>query len=174
MCDEVLDGTRCTLAGIHHPQHQAVSAAGVALLWPNPDFRPPLTKVQKKGRTKRMNDLAGAVRPVVVASTSPVVQAGIQEGMATAEAHADPQWKVDALASIRYCAEVNSSFTRTQVWSRLAEVSSSTTHNQAALGPLLLKAVRNGWIENSGEVEMVQETGHRKNYVVIWRSLVRA
>lgn len=165
MCSEQNNGAHCILDAKPHPVHQAL-LRGEVVVWRNADYVEPPKPKSKAEKTDKIQELVNAVE----ANKPADLRAEIQQGMATAEDNADPEWKAAALIAIRYCAEAFEMFTRTQVWDRLAETSQATTHNPAALGPILLKAARNGWIQNSGQVEMVQETGHRKNYVVIWRS----
>lgn len=72
------------------------------------------------------------------------------EAVERADAHAAPDWKVEAHEAVRWCARNLSTFTTDDVWMRMARVAESTTHQPSALGPVMQAAARAGAIVRTG------------------------
>ena len=83
---------------------------------------------------------------------SPVeVIAARKSGIADAEAHADVGWKAAAFDVVCCCARNHVPFTADHVWTMLPVLYPDvTTHEPAALGPVFLRAAREGIIVKTG------------------------
>ena len=69
------------------------------------------------------------------------------EAMARADQHAQPEWKDLARRCIEWLARERRTFTSDDIWDALAEhYPNVQTHEHRALGPILLKATRDGLI----------------------------
>ncbi len=69
------------------------------------------------------------------------------QGMAEAEAHADPSWRIQAWNAILVIVGRGEPFTTDDVW----EMLDTSTHEPRALGSLLVRARSQGLIRGTGE-----------------------
>ncbi len=72
------------------------------------------------------------------------------DAMRRAEEHANAEWKETALAIVKQVAESHARFTTDAVIAALA-LTAARTHEPRALGPVMQRARRNGWITGTGE-----------------------
>ena len=90
------------------------------------------------------------------------------EGIAQVESGASPEWKVAALAAVHQVALAKAELIPDDVW----ETGLPMPTEGRALGPVMLKAARNGWIERTDRViHTAQVKSHRRG-VTVWRSLI--
>ncbi len=101
----------------------------------------------------------------------PPVQERIAEGMAQADAHADPRWRHVFDACVLAAARKKSEITSDDV---LAEIellpAGPSTHNLAAIGPAMRRAAQMGILTYTNQVrrsERPEKHGNRQN---VWRS----
>jgi hypothetical protein len=87
-----------------------------------------------------------------------------EDGIARADAHADREWKEAAFAAVVCAASAHPTFTADQVWPRIP--SEFTTHEPAALGPVMLAASRAGLIRKTGEMRASREPRRHRDLVV--------
>lgn len=97
-------------------------------------------------------------------ATRQATEAAIQ----AADDHADKEWRAAALASVLYCAKTMDEFTTDEVWSVLEQnYPNLNTHEPAAMGPVMLRAARDGVIVKSGRTRLsVFSRRHRD--LTIW------
>lgn len=82
------------------------------------------------------------------------------------EKHADPHWKTYALAAVERTAVRLETFISDDVW----ESGLEPTREDRALGPVLLRAARFGWIEKTDRVRPSRRShGSGKP---VWRSRI--
>lgn len=101
----------------------------------------------------------------------PTARQAMADGIQRADDNADELWKETALDGVQLLARRMDEFTTDELIAWL-ERCEEDTHNKAALGPVMQRAARLGWIENTGR--MVQSKiprRHRK--ITVWRSLLR-
>lgn len=90
-------------------------------------------------------------------------------GIAQAEKNAHEAWKEVALDAIRKTAETRQTFIVDDVW---PHVKDAETHENRAMGALILKAVKEGWIERTDLFSMSYVSRHHCNPRRVWRSLI--
>jgi hypothetical protein len=92
------------------------------------------------------------------------------DGMSRAEAHAHVVWKAVVKHAIRLLAQeneyLNSDDVRVWMDSNRPTVK---THNLSALGPMMTKAARLGWIESVDTMRSEIPVTHGK-HITLWRS----
>jgi hypothetical protein len=71
------------------------------------------------------------------------------EAMGRADDHASPTFKAAALQAIRYVALRREAMTTDPVWRVLQTWGVAMPHEPRALGPLMLSAVRYGWLRKT-------------------------
>lgn len=81
------------------------------------------------------------------------------------------EWIDAAYAAIRWCAVHHRTFTNYEIWRRFA-VSDIKTLDGRALGPVLLRAERQGLIHNTGRVRASRLAHQHGRPVAIWESLI--
>jgi hypothetical protein len=90
-------------------------------------------------------------------------------GIQKADEHADPKWRRDALATVRRCAESRSLFTTDLVWEHME----SETHEPRAMGAVMLRAQKLGWIQPSENWELSRRPECHRRPIRVWRSRLR-
>lgn len=88
------------------------------------------------------------------------------EAIARVDAHANPEWKEEALRAIHTLAQRAASFTCDDVW----ETGLPKPHEGRALGSVMLRAARLGYIERTTEYVTSTQKGNHANRRVVWRS----
>ncbi|MEM1224570.1 MAG: hypothetical protein AAGJ40_02675 [Planctomycetota bacterium] len=96
----------------------------------------------------------------------------VQPAIDRAEANADESWKSAAMECIAIAASTMEDFTADDILELLSN-RPEKTHNLAALGPVMQKAKRIGWIANTGRMRQTRlAQRHRK--LTVWQSRVFA
>lgn len=91
------------------------------------------------------------------------------EAIERVDEHADDEWKEVALDCVRQLCRQHALFTSDEVL-ELLETKPVTTHDTRALGPVMLKAVRDGLIEKSGR--LLPSRRRHMAPIFEWRSLI--
>lgn len=86
--------------------------------------------------------------------------------LAQVEANADTDWKSEALAAIESLAMTRAEFTTDDVWAVLT----TSTHEPRALGALMRRASRNGWIRRTDRVRISVRAACHKRPIAVWES----
>lgn len=84
--------------------------------------------------------------------------------------HADEAWKQEALEAVRRAAEANETLIVDAVWPYLNE-GACATHDYRAMGPVMIRARREGYIAPTGDFRK----SHLRNHGTprpVWRSLI--
>ena len=89
------------------------------------------------------------------------------QGIQNAERGTDPGWGDRALVIVKEIAKRNESFTADAVWE---ELGTDTPRENRALGPILNRAQRLGWIIKSTETVMSQRAVNHGREIRVWRS----
>lgn len=96
-----------------------------------------------------------------------IALAAKEDGIARADANADGCWKESAYRAVCEVADRLPDFTADDVWP-LLERSGESTHEASALGPVFLRAAREGIIEQTGQMRQTRfARRHRK--LTVWR-----
>ena len=114
---------------------------------------------------------SGEVEPSGQAGSLPATAAQAKaDGIARADANADPWWKEAAYEATRFCAQHCDDFTADEVWTNLARRGLDvSTHNPAALGPVFQRAARAGLITKTGELRP-STNPRRHRDLTVWRA----
>lgn len=89
------------------------------------------------------------------------------------EENADDRWKRVALETVRQVAQEKDFFVSDDIQKKL-KLLPVATHENRALGAVMMKARKLGWIESTGRyVQSAQKQCHA-NTVTLWRSLLLA
>jgi hypothetical protein len=100
-------------------------------------------------------------------------QEAADEAIERVDQHADPDWKEAALAAVRSVAERAAEFTADDVWEELVtNWPDAQTHDPRALGPVIRRAVKAGWIEHTGEFRRSKRPESHGCPKSVYRSLV--
>lgn len=98
-------------------------------------------------------------------------EANRDEAMARVEAHAKEQWKGAAERAVHQVALTH--LYRVETDMVVASIPPEyTTHNMKALGPVMKKAVRMGWIEPTGEFGRTARPQGNGRPMRLYRSLI--
>lgn len=87
--------------------------------------------------------------------------------IARADEHAAPDWKTAARAAVRWCASHHATFTTDEVLARLDATGAPRTHNPSALGPVMLRAARDGLIAKTGDMRP-SRLARRHRDLTVW------
>ena len=93
------------------------------------------------------------------------------EAMARVNANANDVWKIDARRAVEDCAAVLEVLTTDDVWALLKGTGSTTTDNRA-MGPLMLKAATDGILRHTDKTRLSRRPQCHRRPVRVWRSLV--
>lgn len=99
-------------------------------------------------------------------------EAAKAQGMATAELHATERWMLSAMVTVLFCADTLPEFTSDDVWEVLRNAKADpleTERNPKALGAVMLKAAKRGWIEKTGMVRNSKRKSLHASPRTIWR-----
>lgn len=89
------------------------------------------------------------------------------------ETHADEEWVDCALTAVRATAETLEEFTTDDCAHYLARVFPEVwTHETRAWGAVIRKAVKEGWIVNSGRMRKSTMVSNHRRPKTVWRSLI--
>lgn len=92
-----------------------------------------------------------------------------QDAITRVETHADAEWKRVALDIVKSVAELFPSFTTDKVVERLAETK-AYTHEPRALGPIMQRAAKAGYITATDRFENSAAVSRHKAPKRIWQS----
>ena len=106
------------------------------------------------------------VAPVAQASLDDVLEAR-NKGIEKAERGTDPEWGNRALEVVKAIAKNNVTFTADAVWEALGP---DTPRETRALGPILNRAQRLGWIVKSPQTVMSQRPVNHGREIRVWKS----
>lgn len=87
------------------------------------------------------------------------------------EAHAAPEWKAYALATVKRVAEHCAEFSTDAVIKAMRDAP-VMTHEGRALGAVMVRAARSGWIKNTGRFEKSDSVSRHRAPKTIWKSLL--
>jgi hypothetical protein len=102
-----------------------------------------------------------------------------KRGIALADANADEEWRDFALEAVRVVASRMAEFTSDDVadymLAQAAKRTVPTTPNLRAMGPVMIRAMRNGWISKPTPARHVMSSRARQHNcpVSIWLSNLR-
>lgn len=99
----------------------------------------------------------------------PAAQLSKTDGIVTADMNADEAWKVEAMTAIRFLAKMRPTFTADDVWERMKD-SDSATHQPSALGPLFMRAAKEGIIRNT-HTTTPTKIPRRHREITVWASV---
>ena len=94
------------------------------------------------------------------------------EAIERAEKAANERWKLCAMEAILWCAERYYDFISDAVWARLDQLTDHQPREARALGGLLRRAKKHGWIVNTTVRRQSLRPGCHLNEVTVWRSLL--
>jgi hypothetical protein len=104
--------------------------------------------------------------PEITAQRDAASEAARAEGIAAVDDNADEQWKEEALAFVQAYLQQHPTLFGDDLWAAgLPE-----PRERRALGPVILRAARNGWMEKSGD----HRASHSSHGIPkpIWLSLI--
>lgn len=120
-------------------------------------------------RTATADHAPNPERPTLFDPTA--AAAARQAGINDADDHANEIWKQDAYEAVRIVSTRLDDFTSDEVWEEL-QGTLTLTHEPAALGPVMLKACRDGIIIKTDELRKTK-IPRRHRDLVVWRSALR-
>lgn len=91
------------------------------------------------------------------------------DGIARAEAGADPRWFAEAVRQVRWLATVRYKFTTDDVWALLHD-SGVGTREPRAMGAVMRAAAAGGYVEATGEYVPSQRPECHARPVRVWRA----
>jgi hypothetical protein len=95
------------------------------------------------------------------------------EAIQRVDEHAEKRWKAAALNAVRFIAEKRDAFTTDAVWWLLDQQDIEPPHEERALGAIMQRAARQGWIEPTDRTrKSVRPACHARD-LRVWRSLLR-
>ena len=92
------------------------------------------------------------------------------EAMVRVERNAHEEWKDAALEAVYQAALVNKKFIVDEVWRYMP--SDVSTHELRAMGAVMQKAVKAGWITGTGEYRSSAKVTTHKGLRHVWKSLI--
>ena len=90
--------------------------------------------------------------------------------MGQVERNAHERWKEAAIEAIRITATINDSFIVDAVWPHIEE--GVMTHENRAIGPMMARAKKLGWIEPTTEFRLSIVPSHHATPRRVWKSLI--
>jgi hypothetical protein len=99
------------------------------------------------------------------------IDAKRDEAIARAEEHADQNWMVWAAQATYICARQYTQFTVDDVWQTLEDIwPDSDTHEHRAMGPVMRRAQREGWIKATAKWQDSKRKSRNRGPVRVWLS----
>jgi hypothetical protein len=114
---------------------------------------------------------ACAVEEDVVLFDLPAAAIARQNGIQASDDHANEIWKQEAYRSVKTVAIQYFHLTTDEVWQEMENSSTASTHEPAAMGPVMLRACRDGLIVKTNELVRTK-IPRRHRELVVWRSLI--
>lgn len=93
------------------------------------------------------------------------------EALTRVDANADDDWKATALRAVGWLAMTQDRFTTDDVWAVLVD-RKEATHEPRALGPIMLRARKLGYITGTTEYVLSMRPECHRNPKKVWRSLL--
>lgn len=88
-----------------------------------------------------------------------------------AEENADTEWQKLAWQTLKTVAESRPEFTTDQLWAILDTYPNIKTHEPRAMGGIMRRAIKHGWVQKTGRyVETNRPIAHKKP-IAVWKSL---
>lgn len=143
---------------------------GQVSLFGEPPKVPPKTVPVRPYKRKAPERQRVALDPKARRAAQAKTAKATTDAIDTVDAHADEEWKGVALACVRTCATQLPEFSADEVWLALEAFPDLGTHEPAALGPVFLKAAKNGWISNSGRRRKRSIFSQRHRELTLWTS----
>jgi hypothetical protein len=97
------------------------------------------------------------------------LKSATDDAIERSEAHADPDWKEAAFDAVRRCAQALPVLIVDDVWKHMT--GNVDTHDNRALGPVMLRAKREGLIESTGTFRHSYLRNHGTPRP-LWKSLI--
>lgn len=97
------------------------------------------------------------------------VQMSLDEALEQVEENANQFWFNACLRTVRQISERHEEFTTDLVWERMEKLPFFTNENRA-MGAIMRKAAKSGWIEPTGNYEQSKRPECHRRPVAIWRS----
>lgn len=132
--------------------------------WPNPE-KPPKAPKPETGK-KQASDIAKRVEENVRASTP--ANGSLAEALARVNRNASPDFMTEAKAVCEVVAHHMEEFTSEDVLERVE----AETHDNRAMGPVMLWAKNQGLIEKTERFSVYRKESNHQQDTRIWRSLV--
>lgn len=88
------------------------------------------------------------------------------------EAHADERWLDRALEAVRFVAERRVTFTTDPVWFWLGKWGVPHPHEPRAMGAVMRRAQKEGWISPTQEFVPTTRVKSHKSPTRVWASLI--
>lgn len=98
----------------------------------------------------------------------PERDAAVDRALAQVERNADEAWLSHALNAVWYAASAYPAITTDEVWRRI----SWTPREPRAMGAVMRRAVREGWIRPTKEYQPSQRVGCNHRPVLVWASRI--
>jgi hypothetical protein len=100
-------------------------------------------------------------------------RAGKEEGMARAEANANPDWKAFMLEQVRLVCMEQPRFTSDDVFARAAESSDApSTHEGRAFGPVMMRAAKLGYCRPTNLTMRSSRASNHSRPIAVWESRI--
>lgn len=90
------------------------------------------------------------------------------DAIGRADAGAVPAWRDVAYAAVLWCSTHYQTFTSDEVLNRLVDVRAPSTPTLSALGPVMMKAARDGVIIKTGD-QRLSRLRRRHRDLTVWR-----
>ena len=95
----------------------------------------------------------------------------LEEALVRVETNADDEWKTTALRAVGWLAMTQPRFTTDDVWAVLVD-REEATHEPRALGPIMLRARKLGYITGTDDYVLSQRPECHRNPKKVWLSLL--
>jgi len=92
------------------------------------------------------------------------------EALERVEDNADDSWKNAALRAICITAAQHEEFISSDVWPNIN--SDAAPREARALGPMMVRAKKNGWIEATNQFKLATMVSRHRAPQRVWRSLI--
>tara|TARA_Y100000310_G_C20404223_1_gene678854 strand:- start:170 stop:493 length:324 start_codon:yes stop_codon:yes gene_type:complete len=93
------------------------------------------------------------------------------QALGIVDANADAEWKEAALNTVYEVAAIKRRFTADDVWEQIP--AHFYTHEPRALGPVMMRAMRNGWIVATDTYVRCQRVSRHTAPIRVWESRLK-
>lgn len=94
------------------------------------------------------------------------------EAIERVEKNAEPVWKEECRSAIRHLAMSKAEITTDDVWEYLADLGVDLPHEVRAIGPMMIRASRDGWITATDRYRNSHRVECHARPIRIWGSLI--